>query len=115
MRPNSTDYRPIGAAMNIASNDGAVAARLEPSMKLLHIDSSALGTFSVTRELTAAAVAQYRERNPDVAVSYRDLAADPLPHWTPIGGDPSTLTPELRAQAERNEEILVEFLAADVI
>ena len=84
-------------------------------MKLLHIDSSALGTFSVTRELTAAAVAQYRERNPGVAVSYRDLAADPLPHWTPIGGDPSALTPELRAQAAHNEEILQEFLAADVI
>lgn len=84
-------------------------------MKLLHIDSSALGQYSVTRELTAAAVAQYLEREPGVEVAYRDLAADPLPHWTPIGGDPAALSPELRAQAEANEAIMQEFLAADVL
>lgn len=85
-------------------------------MKLLHLDSSPLGTHSVTRELTAAVVAQYRRVHADVDVSYRDLAADALPHWTPLPRDAvDALSPELRAEVERNESTLQEFLDADVI
>lgn len=54
-----------------------------PSMNILHLDSSALGGHSVTRELSAAVVAQLRRESPSADVTYRDLAADPLPHWTP--------------------------------
>ena len=46
-------------------------------MKLLHLDSSALGTDSVTRELTAAIVGQWRDSRPGLAVDYRDLDARP--------------------------------------
>ncbi|WP_330970743.1 NAD(P)H-dependent oxidoreductase, partial [Lysobacter sp. A3-1-A15] len=51
-------------------------------MKLLHIDSSALGANSVTRELSAAVVARWQEALPDLQVVYRDLDAEPLPHLT---------------------------------
>jgi len=85
-------------------------------MKLLQLDSSPLGTHSVTRELTAAVVAQYRREQPDAAVTYRDLAADPLPHWTPLPqGAVDSLAPEQRAAVERNEAALQEFLDADLI
>jgi len=84
-------------------------------MKLLHIDSSALGQYSVTRELTAAVVARYRDREANLDVTYRDLAADPLPHWAPLGNDPAALSPEQAAQAQTNEAVMQEFLAADVL
>jgi FMN-dependent NADH-azoreductase len=74
-------------------------------MKLLHIDSSALGAHSVSRELSAAIVDAWKRREPGLEITYRDLAANPLPHWLPVtdatsmpAGDP-----------------LAEFLAADVI
>ncbi|MCF5919850.1 NAD(P)H-dependent oxidoreductase, partial [Xanthomonas perforans] len=51
-------------------------------MKLLHLDSSALGANSVTRVLSAAVVEQQRRRHPEVDVSYRDLDRDPIPHLT---------------------------------
>ena len=53
-------------------------------MKLLHIDSSALGAHSVSRELTAAIVDAWKRREPGLEVTYRDLAANPLPHWLPV-------------------------------
>ncbi|HSX60216.1 MAG TPA: NAD(P)H-dependent oxidoreductase [Tahibacter sp.] len=85
-------------------------------MKLLQLDSSPLGTHSVTRELTAAVVAQYRREHPEIEVTYRDLAADPLPHWTPLPRDAvDALAPERRAEVERNETALQEFLDADVL
>ncbi|NJC44820.1 UNVERIFIED_ORG: FMN-dependent NADH-azoreductase [Xanthomonas campestris] len=44
-------------------------------MKLLHLDSSILGAYSVSRQLSAATVAKLQSGNSDIAVSYRDLAA----------------------------------------
>ena len=77
-------------------------------MKLLHIDSSALGAYSVTRELSAAVVAAFKDREPTLDVTYRDLAAQPLPHWAPVAdaADPSAVA----AQTAMDE-----FLAADVV
>jgi FMN-dependent NADH-azoreductase len=72
----------------------------------LHIDSSALGTHSVSRELTAAVVRELAHAG--VQVDYRDLAAEPLPHWVPNGGDDPTAV-------ARDGEILDEFLAADIV
>lgn len=51
-------------------------------MKLLHLDSSALGANSISRELSAAVVAQQRLLHPDLQASYRDLDQDPIPHLT---------------------------------
>lgn len=77
-------------------------------MKLLHIDSSALGGYSVSRQLTADIVAELKRSTPDAAVHYHDLAAQPLPHWTPVAdaSDPAAVL---------GTEMLEEFLAADVV
>ncbi|MBU8978250.1 NAD(P)H-dependent oxidoreductase [Lysobacter sp. MMG2] len=79
-------------------------------MKLLHLDSSALGTNSVTRELTAAVVARWQDAVADLSVDYRDLDADPLPHLT--GRSLAKADP---AQAEADEATMQQFLAADVV
>lgn len=78
-------------------------------MKLLQIDSSALGAQSATRELTQAIVADFASRVPELEVSYRDLDREPLPHLTAasLGGD--------AAQLALREMLLAEFLGADVI
>ena len=49
-------------------------------MKLLHIDSSILGQHSASRALGAAVVAARQAADPGLQVTYRDLAAAPLPH-----------------------------------
>lgn len=79
-------------------------------MKILHIDSSALGTASASRELTAAVVRQLRADSPHVEVSYRDLDAQPLPHFTG-----ATLAKSDPAEAALAKTVLEEFLAADVV
>lgn len=79
-------------------------------MKLLHIDSSALGAHSVTRELTAALVAEAHRGNPDLAVEYRDLEVDPICHLS--GAALSGADAEAKADAERT---LQQFLDADSI
>lgn len=77
-------------------------------MKLLHIDASALGSHSVSRGLTAAIVNQLTQNRPDIAVTYRDLSAQPLSHWMPVADAASDA-------ARLNQAVLDEFLAADVI
>ena len=52
-------------------------------MNVLHIDSSALGTASASRQLSAAAVRILRDSNADVNVVYRDFAEDPPAHLSP--------------------------------
>ena len=51
-------------------------------MQILHLDSSALGAMSVSRQLTAQIVARHQALHPDAKVTYRDLAADPALHLT---------------------------------
>ena len=77
-------------------------------MKLLHIDSSVLGEHSASRSLTAAIVARLRAEHAGVEVIRRDLAAQSLPHFTPVLG-------EGHPCVSRNAEILDEFLAADIV
>ena len=79
-------------------------------MHLLHIDSSALGANSVTRELSAAIVARWREALPGLRISYRDLDLDPVPHVTGRGLSGADAD-EVAAAARTLEE----FLAADVV
>lgn len=49
-------------------------------MHLLHIDSSVLGTASVSRQLSAGIVARYHAQYPDLTIVSRDLASDPALH-----------------------------------
>lgn len=77
-------------------------------MNLLHVDSSALGTHSVSRELSRAVLESIKRAHPGAKLTYRDLAANPLPHWAPA--------PDAANPAERGgSEALDEFLAADVV
>ena len=79
-------------------------------MNLLHIDSSILGQDSASRELSAAIVARLRRESPEAEVTYRDLAANPLPHLSAgslAGADP--------AEAADAAGAMDAFLAADVI
>ena len=70
-------------------------------MTILKIDSSITGEASVSRQLTAATVAQLRRSNSDSKVIERDLVASPLSHLT-LGGS-------------GDEDVLEEFLAADTV
>jgi FMN-dependent NADH-azoreductase len=79
-------------------------------MNLLHLESSVLGDHSASRALTAAIVASWRQAVPGLRTTYRDLAADPLPHLD--GAALAKADPAAAADAER---VLQDFLAADVI
>ena len=79
-------------------------------MKVLHIDSSIQGAGSASRELTQEIVARLKTARPDAQVSYRDLAAEELPHFSQAA---LTRTDEL--EAARNAAVLEEFLSADVL
>jgi FMN-dependent NADH-azoreductase len=94
----------------LASNAAPPLSKWIANMKLLHLDSSALGTGSVTRELTAAIVARWQAKLPQLQVEYRDLDSDPLPHLT--GQSLAQANPEEAADAARTME---QFLAADVV
>lgn len=88
-------------------------------MMILHIDSSIQGEQSVSRKLTAAAVASLRRQQPDATVIYRDVVAHPVPALTL----PAMLSmpaahgagPAEAADRALGEEVLTEFLAADTI
>lgn len=77
-------------------------------MKLLHLDASSLGQHSVSRELSAAIVNQLAQEIPALHITYRDLTAQPLPHWTPVVDAESTA-------AKLGQQVMDEFQAADVI
>ena len=91
-------------------------------MKLLHVDSSILGSNSASRPLTAAVVDRFRQMGPTLDITYRDLTAAPLPHLTlshlPSDHPLSALAPasDMAHQDEAaSQVILEEFLAADVV
>lgn len=89
-------------------------------MKLLHIDSSILGTQSASRELSAAWAAQWKARHPQGSVTYHDLADQPLPHLSSDvlmarSAPHAVEDAELRRRIEADEIIMREFLEADVV
>lgn len=87
-------------------------------MKLLHIDSSVLGSHSVSRKVSAAIVDRLRQATPGLQIVYRDLTATPLSHLTGShlaaaqGAAPeAALLQDLAA----GQAVLDEFLAADIV
>ena len=90
-------------------------------MKILHLDSSITGDASVSRTLTAAVVERLVALDPDADVTYRDLAAQPLPQASgPLlaaaaGVDMPTQDSALHADVSLVSRVLDEVLAADVI
>jgi FMN-dependent NADH-azoreductase len=89
-------------------------------MKLLHVDSSILGGHSVSRQLTAEIVAEWRKNRPDTTVEYLDLALNAPNHF---GADAIAVkgiaqpepTEAQRAENAVSEQLVSQFLAADVI
>lgn len=89
-------------------------------MKLLHIDSSVLGDNSVSRRLSAATVASLRRKNPGLEVTYRDLAAEPVAHFSgtllaAFGATPDSWSAEQQKDVAHGGAALEEFLAADIV
>ena len=90
-------------------------------MKLLHIDSSPLGTNSVSRELTARVVREWTGVNPGATVEHLDLDADAPTHLNidslgfRLGPDAEGLTEIQRRENETSERLVSQFLASDVI
>ena len=88
-------------------------------MKLLHLDSSILGTDSVSRRLSADIVAHFKSSHPDIAVITRDLAADPVHHLSGehlavMHGMPSK-NDTINADVAKGNAYLDELFAADIL
>ncbi|RZL94715.1 MAG: FMN-dependent NADH-azoreductase [Variovorax sp.] len=89
-------------------------------MKLLHVDSSVLGTNSVSRQLTAEVVAEWRKTHPNTTVEYLDLALNAPNHFNAdaLGIKVGVQAEPTEAQRHENavsEQLVSQFLAADVI
>lgn len=89
-------------------------------MNLLHIDSSILRDHSVSRQISAAAVAALRAADPHLKVTYRDLDATPAPHQSGAlmaarGLDPAARSADQAREVAEADAVLEEFLAADIV
>ncbi|MBK1841240.1 FMN-dependent NADH-azoreductase [Azospirillum sp. YIM B02556] len=88
---------------------------------ILHVDSSPLGTFSVTRQLTASIVEALVKADPAATVVTRDVAANPPAHLDaellPVLklGVVDGLSERQREELALTNVLLDEFLAADVV
>ena len=79
-------------------------------MKLLHLDASVLGENSVSRHLTAAVVARFKQQIEGLQIDYRDLDANPVPHLRS-----SSLAKTNAAEATDAEQVMQQFLDADIV
>ena len=90
-------------------------------MQLLHVDSSALGAQSVSRELTGRIVAQWLAAHPRTTVEYLDLAQEAPTHLSAdslgfrLGPDAEGLSETQRRENRISERLVSQFLAADVV
>jgi FMN-dependent NADH-azoreductase len=88
-------------------------------MKLLHIDTSILGANSASRQVSATVVERLKAVTPNLSVTYRDLASEPLSHLSGThlaaaqGAVPES--PELQKDIAVGQAVLDEFLAADIV
>ena len=89
-------------------------------MKLLHIDSSILGDNSASRQLSAGVVKAWQAAEPGVEVTYRDVAAEGINHFSGATLGALGTPAEQRSAAQQQEadvsaKTLAEFLAADAV
>ncbi|MBE9179543.1 FMN-dependent NADH-azoreductase [Oculatella sp. LEGE 06141] len=86
---------------------------------ILHIDSSPRGERSRSRRMTREFVEQWKQTHPDDMVTYRDLGRHPVPHldepWIAAAfTPPEQHTPEMQAAIRVSDQLVDEFLAADI-
>jgi FMN-dependent NADH-azoreductase len=87
-------------------------------MKLLHIDSSVLGTHSVSRRVSSAIVDRLRQTTPGLEIVYRDLSSTPLVHLSGLhlaAAQGATASAEVAQELAAGQAVLDEFLAADIV
>ncbi|UVL86534.1 FMN-dependent NADH-azoreductase [Pseudomonas sp. B21-028] len=89
-------------------------------MKLLHIDSSILGDNSASRQLSRDVVEAWKDAEADVVVTYRDLAADAISHFSAqtlvaAGTSAELRDAALQHEADLSAATMTEFLAADAV
>lgn len=89
-------------------------------MRLLHIDSAITGAASVSRQLTASTVEQWRAVHPQLQVEYLDLVAQPVAHYNGEAlalrqGQTENLSAAQKQENAITERLLAQFLAADVV
>ena len=89
-------------------------------MQLLHIDSSITGDASVSRQLTAQVVEAWKASHPGTQVTYLDLAVNAPNHFTmdamaPRTGQTDGLTEVQKRENAVSEQLVSQFLAADVV
>jgi FMN-dependent NADH-azoreductase len=86
---------------------------------LLHIDSSPRGERSHSRRMTREFVEQWKRQHPNDTLTYRDVGRNPIPHvdepWIAAAfSSPDQHTPELREAIRLSDQLVDEFLAADI-
>lgn len=87
-------------------------------MKLLHIDSSVLGPYSVSRTLSASIAKKLGEH---ASVTYRDVAANPIGHLSGLtlaaamGNYDASNDEATKADLALGAEVLQEFLESNVV
>ena len=90
-------------------------------MRLLHIDSSILGANSVTRSLSAQISAQWQASHPGTTVEHLDLAVHTPNHLSAdalgfrLPPSDAALSDAQRAENAVSEQLVLQFLAADVV
>ncbi|TWR87251.1 FMN-dependent NADH-azoreductase [Pseudomonas saxonica] len=89
-------------------------------MKLLHIDSSILGDNSASRQLSGEVVKAWQAAHPGLDVSYRDVAAEAIEHFSAATLVAAGTPAELRDAAQKHEaqlsaDTLAQFMAADAV
>ena len=84
-------------------------------MKLLHLDSSILGDASASRQLSHSVVAAWLAAEPTVSLSYRDLAADALSHFSADRLVAAGTATELRDAAQQHEAELAESTMQELL
>jgi FMN-dependent NADH-azoreductase len=87
---------------------------------LLHIDSSFRTEGSRSRQLSARFAERWRTANPDGFVTYRDLAADPVPHLDDAAFfaqfvPEADRTPEQAGALAVSTQLIDELLEADTV
>lgn len=88
-------------------------------MNLLHLDSSALGSASVSRQLSSEIASRLKDLHPGMQTTYRDLALDPALHFTSAhlaarNGVVST-DATINADLIKGNAYMDELLAADLL
>jgi FMN-dependent NADH-azoreductase len=88
-------------------------------LNILHIDSSISGEKSLSRALTKAVAARLKALYPGAGYTYRDLAQEPLNHYTAAVRRPraglSDLGNSQNAELAVAQELIEELWNADVV